>query len=230
MWADEHSLEVMATLTDEQGGAGMGIFSSKPNVEQMIRKKDIKGLMQALDNKKEVVRLNAAFGLALVGDASALEPFVRTLRNADLSVPEEKRPLLAQLDFSRTEYVAPFINTLKAGDFKARWGGAKILASVGGAAAVESLIRLLEDQEWGVRGLAIVILGEIGLPAVEPLALALGDKNREVRRGAAMALGIIGDASVRGALQGACEDSDSTVRKAAEEALASIEARASDGR
>lgn len=230
MWADEHSLELMVTLMDEQGGVEMGIFDSKPNVEQMIKKRDIVGLMQALNNKERVVRLNAAFGLALVGDASALEPFVRTLRTADLSLPEEKRLPLAQLDLSRTELLMPFIETLKAGDFNVRWGGAKLLASIGGAAAVEPLIQLLEDQEWGVRGLAIVILGEIGLPAVEPLALALGDKNREVRRGAAIALGNIGDASVIGSLQGACEDSDSTVRKAAEEALATIEARASAGR
>lgn len=200
----------------------MGLFSRKPNVEKMIKEGDIKGLMESLNHKNEKVRLNAAFGLALAGDASALEPFVQTLLNADLSIPEIKRRELARLDLHKPEIVDPFINTLKNRDFNIRWGGALTLANRDEPAVIESLIKLLDDQDWSVRGLAIAILGKIGAPAVELLTLALHDENRDVRWGAAIALGYIGDEGALESLREACEDSDNGVRKAAEEALVAI--------
>ena len=62
-------------------------------------------------------------------------------------------------------------------------------------------------------------LGKIGRPAVEPLIAALKDRNSDVRRYAAWALGEIGDARVVVPLIGALKDEDPWVREEATGAL-----------
>lgn len=50
----------------------MGIFGlSKPDVEKMKAKKDVKGLIKALKYKDMVIRWDAAEALGRIGDARA---------------------------------------------------------------------------------------------------------------------------------------------------------------
>jgi HEAT repeat protein len=63
---------------------------------------------------------------------------------------------------------------------------------------------------------------QIGRPAVAPLVAALGDGDWRVRRGAAAALGEIGDPGSVDALIEALDDGREEVRQAAREALGSI--------
>jgi HEAT repeat protein len=195
----------------------MGIFDRKPNVEKMLKKRDVEGLMQALEHGDQTVRLNAAFSLAHIGYAKAEEPFIRTLRGADFSVADpEAGALLKGLKHADT-----FVKLLKDIEPNTRWGAALALVCIGNT-AVEPLIEALRDQDWSVRGLATVILGKIGTPAVEPLIKALNDEERNVRWGAAIALGDIGDARAVEPLTNALKDEDSSVRRVAKEALKKI--------
>jgi len=57
----------------------------------------------------------------------------------------------------------------------------------------EGLIKVLKDGRLPVRTEVSEALGEIGVPAVEPLIQCLGDERGFVREGAAEALAIIGD-------------------------------------
>ena len=58
---------------------------------------------------------------------------------------------------------------------------------------VERLIQTLKDEDELVQIQSISLLEEIGKPAVEQLISALDDGNKNVRKGAARALGEIGD-------------------------------------
>lgn len=58
---------------------------------------------------------------------------------------------------------------------------------------VGGLIKALKDKDGGVRVSAVVALGEIGEPAVEPLIEAVRDEDEDVRVEAAEALIKIGD-------------------------------------
>jgi len=85
---------------------------------------------------------------------------------------------------------------------------------------VNGLIKALKDKD--VRAGAVVALGKIGKPAVEPLIQALKDKESSVRSGAAAALGGTGDARAVEPLIQALKDKDLTVHDAAYPALVRI--------
>ena len=87
---------------------------------------------------------------------------------------------------------------------------------------VKGLIQKLRDKDWDVRKDAAKALGKIGAPAVEPLIAALRDKDSDVRYYAAYALGEIGDKRAVKPLIAALRDKDSDVRYYAAEALGKI--------
>lgn len=89
-------------------------------------------------------------------------------------------------------------------DFTRMWGVTKLLAQASGKEMAEKyIIELLDETDfgWGIQGMAIVILVKIGAEAVEPLKAALTHKSANIRRGAAMALGLIDDPAAAEALK-----------------------------
>jgi len=78
----------------------------------------------------------------------------------------------------------------------------------GGEPAIEPLIQILKDDENSdYRSKAAVVLGDIGdARAVEPLIMALHDKDGNVRVKAAMALGSLGDERAKEPLTKALEE------------------------
>jgi HEAT repeat protein len=102
---------------------------------------------------------------------------------------------------------------------------AEALGQIGGARAVEALIKALGDNDLGVRWDAADALGEIGdVRAVEPLIETLRDEDTHVRASAAVALGEIGDARAVEPLIKALGDEDAEwyVRRNAAIALGEI--------
>jgi len=94
---------------------------------------------------------------------------------------------------------------------------------------VEGLIKALEDEQRGdydsyiqEREKIIEELGMIGEPAVQSLIRALEDKNKQVRSGAAWALGEIKDKRAVGPLIRALEDDNNIVRVESAHALGEI--------
>jgi HEAT repeat protein len=58
----------------------------KPDVEKMLEKKDVPGLIKALSSKDKEVRCRAAYVLGRIGDQVAIEPLIVALRDSDGSV------------------------------------------------------------------------------------------------------------------------------------------------
>lgn len=92
---------------------------------------------------------------------------------------------------------------------------------------VESLLRLLHDSDPVSRRTAAEALGKIGSPqAVDSLVVALGDQSPIVREAAVRSLGGVGplDLGTRVHLAGSLIDPAESVRSAASQTLASLDA------
>ncbi|MBI1922712.1 HEAT repeat domain-containing protein [Candidatus Poribacteria bacterium] len=98
------------------------------------------------------------------------------------------------------------------------------LSAIGDAKAVQPLIVALKDEAINVRIQALHALGKFGESAVVPLIPMLKDTAASVRRHAASELGTIGDERALPELERvATEDSDNSVRLAANSALERIQ-------
>jgi HEAT repeat protein len=111
-----------------------------------------------------------------------------------------------------------------------RWASVRALGVVGRGRedALPSLMAALNDEEWQVRGVATLAIGQFGddTPGATVTAVAqnLKDEHVAVRKAAAVALGELGP-SARGELDGlraAERDEDAGVRKSASESIRKI--------
>ncbi|MGC9444583.1 MAG: HEAT repeat domain-containing protein [Candidatus Methanospirareceae archaeon] len=87
---------------------------------------------------------------------------------------------------------------------------------------VEELIQALTDEHWDVRRGAAYALGNLGEAAVEPLVRALTDDQWDIRRKAAWALGNIGDPRAVAPLLHALKDDHADVREQVAWALGAL--------
>ena len=187
------------------------------NVGKMKSKGDVKGLIKALNYRKDAyIREAAAKALGEIGDARAIEPLIDALKDESEYVRSAAAEALDKLGWQ------PDTEERKAAYWAAKQEWDKCVEI--GAPAVEPLIIALKD--WRVREAAAEALGKIGAPAVEPLIDALRDKSEDVRKAAAEALGEIGDVRAVEPLIAALKDKDDDVREAAAEALVKIGAPA----
>ena len=117
-----------------------------------------------------------------------------------------------------------------------RWAAVRALGVVGAGSnvALPSLTAALQDQEWQVRGVAALALGQFGneVPeeTVTQLIKQLSDDHAAVRMAVASALGEIGAAARQAlpCLRDLAEDEDAAVRAAAAAAVLKLSA-AKDG-
>jgi len=106
-----------------------------------------------------------------------------------------------------------------------RMQAAQALGQTRDAEAAALLLKCLSDPHIGVRTGAAAALVRIGPPAVRPLIRCLSSANKDLRRVAAHALGDIGDTSAADALTPLLADRDASVKRAAEGALARLNAK-----
>ena len=79
----------------------MRLFGS-PNVTRLAAKKDVKGLIEALDYKKDPgVRGSASIALGQIGDARAVEPLIVALKDKKLDVRTRAARALVQIGDAR---------------------------------------------------------------------------------------------------------------------------------
>jgi len=111
-----------------------------------------------------------------------------------------------------------------------RWASVRALGVVGlgRISALPPLLQALQDEQWQVRGVAALAVGQFGIratpAAVAAVADALQDEQAPVRKAATMALGEIGPPArtVITALQAVTDDDDEAVREAAAVAIANV--------
>lgn len=116
--------------------------------------------------------------------------------DAELSVPENEVPKEdpVVVEEQRKARVTEYLNFLKSETLHYRWKAAEALGNEGDLAAVEPLLKALNDPHVDVQWLAAKSLGKLGdLRAVEPLIAALKADDKWLRQGAAWGLGRLRD-------------------------------------
>jgi len=192
-------------------------LSSKPDVERLLARRDVDGLIRAMGTTQDPA-LRAAAEKALVGlGAEAIPSLVLSLGDASL-----REFVVQTLIAIGPLTVDPLIQTLKAtSSAGVRMAAAAALGKLG-MLAVDPLTATLRHRSEFVRQAAGSALAGIGIFAVEPLMRILANSVEPsyVRRSAAFTLGMIGGPRVATALTRALQDEHSEeVRSALREAL-----------
>ena len=191
-----------------------------PDIMSMEEKRDIQGLIRALKNEDYLVRKDAAIALKKVGDETAVESLIESMKYEKwqddytvlIAVRENSAEALGIIGDKRA--IQPLIGTLiEDSDEEVRWKAAAALGKLNDESAVDALIAALKDKSWAVRRNATIALGDIGdEKGYEPLLSSINDKDWHVRKYAAIALGKIGDERAIDPLVKALNDEDSDVR------------------
>jgi HEAT repeat protein len=168
----------------------------------MRRNRDIEGLATLLSSPDDQVRIQTVDALGDLGDSRSVQPLVKALRD-------------------RSPYVR---------EHAARFLGCDDRSSLGCATSepVAALLELFDDEDVFVRVEAARSVGEHPLTSSrEPLErLATSDRDPQVRRAAAHALGHIASIASRPVLETLARDPDALVAGEARESLEAIEVTA----
>jgi len=159
----------------------------------------ILSLVNALKDKSSKVRAAVCYALREIGESNTFEPILKMLNDEDEEVRAAAASALGKIGKIRA--VEPLLELLNDPSEKVLGTAAYQLGKLQETRAVEPLIKLLkvttfkpDYDEYNVRYYVAKALGEIGdKRAVEPLIEALEDEDSQVRFGAAVALGKLGE-------------------------------------
>jgi HEAT repeat protein len=228
----------------------MGLFYlvklNMANVEEMREKRDVKGLITALESAKDPrVRIHAARALGALQDKSAGASLVQALKDEESEVRYEAAAALGKIKSAHA--AEHLVQALKDEERDVRASVVEALTSIG-KPAEEPLVQALNDNDSAIRMGAAEALGKLGWQpgndtervqyilakrdwdelttvgetAAELLIQALEDNDWAVRKSAAEALGTIGDARAVEPLIRALHDEYWNVNRAAEKTLSMI--------
>ncbi|MBH0200829.1 MAG: HEAT repeat domain-containing protein [Nitrospira sp.] len=177
-------------------------------------------LVSLLRDQDRSVREAAIDALRSIG-APAVEAVGTCLTAPDLSIQESASAILAAIADERV--LAPLITALHNSDWIVRMHAAKALGRIRNAEAVEPLIPLLHDKVKAVREEAAAALAAIGDAAISSLLKALQHEDWLVRLHAVESLGKAhSKQAVEPLLSVLFNDRDSAVREDAVRALGEI--------
>ena len=235
-----HDLEGLIAALGNEADIGM-CYGAAYALGRLKDPRAVELLIEALSKGSELQRSFAAFALGEIGDPIAIESLIEALADpagdihwnaADALVhigSPAVEPLLAALR-NRHQWMVrwtldqmgwqPTLDESGAAYWITRGEAAKCAPI--GAAAVEQLLEVLDDDAWYVRQHAAEALGEIGDPhAIQPLIEVLDDSEQLVCNAAADALVKLGSPAVD-ALCAALRHSRDAVQRAAAGVLADI--------
>lgn len=197
----------------------------------------VEPLVVALADKDSHVLREAAEALGAIGDSRAVEPLLAALNSKDEWVRRKTAEALGKIADSQA--IESLVPALADQDYSVRYEAGVALRRISSGwmksdeakRAVPSIVGKLKDKDDRVRREAAEVLGAIADPrAIEPLVVALADKDREMRSSAEKALKQIDPYWLKSdeakvAVQSLVEklkDKDDRVRREAAEALGRI--------
>jgi len=216
----------------------MGFFGA-PNIEKLKAKGNVKGLIKALDYKKDAnVRKAAAGALGQIGNEQAVEPLIGTLKDENRQVQEaavkslgrinNERVITPLLEAYKNEYLRKFaikglITSLEHGKTSVRRAVTMALGRIKEVWAMQLLINALKDSSNEMRYTAAEALGKNGYnQAVRPLITAIKSEDEKMNEIAIKALKDIGLSGIEAFIT-APEKGDWGKRLAVAEALEYLE-------
>lgn len=164
----------------------MGIFSKlfKPNIQELEKRRDVEGLIKAVNHGDRGVRISAAEALSKIKDKKAIEPLIKALNDEDGDVRSSAAEALGKI--KDTKAIQPLTKAFKDGYRRVREEAARSLIKIG---EIRLVIKALEHGNKNVRKEAAGVLGEIkDKRVIEPLIKALEDKDSHVGANAARSL------------------------------------------
>lgn len=182
-----HDADLLTDRDDEvrAAAATASADQSRPDIERLIA---------MLDDEAPLCRFAAKSALLRIG-RPVVAPLAQRLEASARGRIDEAMEVAAGVAEAR---LLPAALTLaRHRSPRTRSLAATIAGAVGGMEAVETLERLLADEESAVRAAAAAGLGKLAhWPSAPQLAVALGDPAWEVRRSSALALRSIGPAGL----------------------------------
>jgi HEAT repeat protein len=173
----------------------------------------------AREDPSGIVRFRAVWGLAHIGDRSALPVAVEALGDENVSV-RQRAALLALEALQDGSVAARLLKAATHPQADTRRLVMYLLARYGNASVVPSLTAALQDADALVRAEAALSLGKLrARAALDKLLPALKDPDEHVRGSAAYAVGLIGGGPAGEALRPLLKDESAFVRAVAAESL-----------
>jgi HEAT repeat protein len=207
----------------------------KPDIAALAAKKDIAGLITALQSNDFAVQSQAAEALGSLGTA-AMDALIRALKKKDKHI---RLGIIEALTVIRdSQAVKALTETLKDESSEVRWETAIALGEIGDAQAIAPLVHALKDHDKYVRYGAAFALAKIGWKpaddtekafyfagmqewkavkmmgksAIPALSHILNDRDSNVRQKVVELLGEIGDPDATPALIRSLGDENTEVR------------------
>jgi HEAT repeat protein len=198
-------------------------FDAAVSLSTLRSKQAAAALRAATDDLSERVRAAAISGLAAMGDKESASMIAAKLRE-DKSLHVRKQAAYALGELRASETTPSLITALRDKNAEVRGAAAFALGQCEDESAIEPLIAALKDKADFVRAQAARALGlRAASQAVAALTIILSsDKDNEVKRQSALALGLIGDGAALPALREAAQSSDPLLSEAAMEAIRMI--------
>jgi hypothetical protein len=208
----------------------------KPDIGRLKEKRDIHELIRSLRYPDLDIQWQAAAALGEMGTAG-IDHLLEALRKARNK--QEKLGVIEALGEIRDPQAVPeLLRALKDPDNEIRWEAALALGEIGEKTTIPALTDGLKDPDRFVRYATAIALEKIGwependtqhaylhlgkqeweklaavgAPAIEPLSLALKDRNSGVRENAVHVLGEIGSPEAIPAVYRSLRDSSDNVR------------------
>lgn len=191
------------------------VAKQKWKILPFIGQDAVEPLIEVIKSGEQPVRDGAVEALGRLGNPASLKPIIEAIKRKQPLDPEKAFTALSKIADSRT--MEPFIGELDFDDGEFRQKAADLLDKIGWQPTgnEEAARYHFARQDWDT-------LRSIGKDAVEPLAIALKDKDPNIRGNAVKTLGEIGDNKAVAPLIDVMDDVDASVRNEAVIALGKI--------
>jgi HEAT repeat protein len=153
----------------------------------------VEALISLLEEDDDKTVSQACEVLGKIGDERAVEPLLKRLANASVAMHGHVTSALAKI--GNVQAIEGLVGVLEdATDPEKRADAAGALGVAGRPAAIEALVKALDDEDWRVRSSSVYALVRLQChPMCDMLVHMLNERPVGVAKAAAWGLGEIGD-------------------------------------